>query len=37
MPRKHATLIVAAHRVAEARRKVANQSSRSNGGLTTFD
>jgi hypothetical protein len=27
----------AAHRVAEARRIVANQSSRSNGGLTTFD
>jgi hypothetical protein len=32
MPRKHATLIVAAHRVAEARRIVANQSSPSNGG-----
>jgi hypothetical protein len=27
----------AAHRVAEARRIVANQSSRSNGGSTTFD
>ena len=27
----------AAHRVAEARRTVANQSSRSNGGLTTSD
>ena len=27
----------AAHHVAEARRIVANQSSRSNGGLTTFD
>jgi hypothetical protein len=32
MPRKHATLIVAAHRVAEARRIFLNQSSPSNGG-----